>query len=165
MRNTGPAFLAGYRRDYYGGALMVLIGLSAVVQGASYKVGTLTRMGSGFFPVALGVLLIILGVLIGGNARRGQPAIRQPVEPGDDGHAGPEWRGWICILAGIGSFAVIGPYAGLLPATFTTVFISALGDRDNTWLSALVLAVVMTVIAYGVFWYALQLQIPLFGEA
>jgi hypothetical protein len=115
--------------------------------------------------VALGVVLIILGVLIGGNARRGEPAASLSAEHGGGAHAGPEWRGWICILAGIGSFAVIGPYGGLLPATFATVFISALGDRDNTWLSALVLAVIMTVIAYVVFWYALQLQIPLFGEA
>jgi hypothetical protein len=163
MSKGGPAFLAGYRRDYYGGALMVLIGLASAAVGAGYKVGTLTRMGSGFFPVALGVVMVILGVLIGGNARRGEGPAGRPLEHTTGAGSAPEWRGWLCILAGIGSFAVIGPYIGLLPATFTTVFISALGDRGNTWLSALVLAVLMTVIAYVVFWWALQLQIPLYG--
>lgn len=142
---------------------MVLIGLGATVVGAGYKVGTLTKMGAGFFPVALGVVMIILGVLIGASARRADPSIGMRAEHTTAPYAGPEWRGWACILAGIGSFAVIGPHVGLLPATFTTVFISALGDRGNTWLSALVLATLMAAIAYAVFWWALQLQIPLFG--
>ena len=37
-------------KDYYGGALMMLIGLAAVIQGRQYPVGTLSRMGPGFFP-------------------------------------------------------------------------------------------------------------------
>lgn len=164
MTGVGPNFLAGYRRDYYGGGLMALIGLGAIVRGASYKVGTLTQMGSGFFPVALGVILTGLGILIAGNARRTSTDIDLLTEEDSVvARQGPEWRGWLCILAGIGSFAIIGQYGGLLPATFVTVFISALGDRDNTWRSALVLAIIMSLIALVVFWWALQLQIPLIG--
>lgn len=163
MSEAGPDFLAGYRRDYYAGGLMVLIGLGAVVQGASYKVGSLTQMGPGFFPVALGVILTVLGALIAGNARRTRLDIGPVTDDSFTSRQGPEWRGWLCILAGITSFAIVGRYGGLLPATFSTVFISALGDRDNTWLSALVLAAVMSLIAWGVFWWALELQIPLFG--
>jgi hypothetical protein len=142
---------------------MVLIGLGAAVGGVSYKVGTLTRMGAGFFPLALGVLLIVLGLLIAGNAWRGQAEVGLLAGQGDRSGSRAEWRGWLCILAGIGSFTIIGPYGGLLPATFTTVFISALGDRDNTFVSALALATLMSVIAVVVFWWALQLQIPLLG--
>ncbi|MGI4939423.1 MAG: tripartite tricarboxylate transporter TctB family protein [Janthinobacterium lividum] len=142
---------------------MVLIGLAAAAVGTGYKVGTLTQMGPGFFPVALGAMMIILGLLIGGNARRCQAPAGVPLEHATGADSAPEWRGWLCILAGIGSFAVLGPYVGLLPATFTTVFVSALGDRGNTWRNALVLAALMTVVAYVVFWWALQLQIPLYG--
>ena len=42
--------LFSYNKDYYGGALMILIGLAAVYQGTRYQLGTLARMGPGFFP-------------------------------------------------------------------------------------------------------------------
>ena len=41
------------RKDYYGGALMVLIGLGAIYGGSDYHIGTLSHMGPGFFPAAL----------------------------------------------------------------------------------------------------------------
>ena len=42
-------------------------------------------------------------------------------------------------------FIVFGSVAGMAPATFACVFVSALGDRDSTWKSALILAVLVTV--------------------
>ena len=42
------------------------------------------------------------------------------------------------------------------------MFISALGDRDNTLREALLLALAMMAIAVVVFWWALSLQLPLF---
>ncbi len=36
------------RRDYLGGALMLLIGVGALAEGVTYDVGTLTSMGPGF---------------------------------------------------------------------------------------------------------------------
>ncbi|MGH8781786.1 tripartite tricarboxylate transporter TctB family protein [Paraburkholderia sp.] len=143
-------------RDYYGGALMMLIGLGAIVQGASYRIGSLTAMGSGFFPVALGAILVLLGICIAGSAHR------TPRDAVTDEPAPIEWRGWLCILGSIVAFVALGKYGGLLPATFAVVFISALGDRDNSILSALLLALAMSAVCVVVFWWALQLQFPLF---
>ena len=42
------------KRDYYAGALMLLIGVGAAVTGTGYKFGSLARMGPGFMPVVLG---------------------------------------------------------------------------------------------------------------
>jgi len=39
----------------------------------------------------------------------------------------PEWRAWLCILAGPILFIILGSLGGLLPATFACVFVSALG--------------------------------------
>jgi hypothetical protein len=143
-------------REYYGGALMMLIGLAAIAQGSSYKIGSLTAMGSGFFPVALGVILVLLGIFIAGTAHRA------PAEVIAEERAPIEWRGWICILASVAAFVVLGKYGGLLPATFAVVFISALGDRGNTLISALLLAVAMSAVCVVVFWWLLQVQFPLF---
>jgi len=72
-----------------------------------------------------------------------------------------EWRAWACILIGVAAFVVLGKYGGLVPATFAIVFISALGDRDNTVRSAFVLAVAMCIVAVVVFWWLLQVRLPL----
>jgi hypothetical protein len=144
-----------HRRDYYGGALMLLLGLGATAKGLSYDVGTLSEMGPGFFPVALGVILTLAGLGIAGAAASTPPET-------DAVRVRPEWRGWVCILGGILAFIALGQYGGLLPATFVAVFISAMGDRQNTIKSALALACAISVVSVAVFWWALQVQMPLF---
>jgi hypothetical protein len=144
-----------FRTDYYGGALMLLIGLGAAYVGVGYGTGDLRQMGPGFFPVAVGLVLAAMGVLIALGARR-QTAADAPAPP-------PEWRGWACIVLGVIAFIVVGQYGGLMPATFAVVFVSALGDRDNTVVGAAVLALAMCGVCAAVFWWALQLQFPLFA--
>lgn len=148
-------FINKYNKDYYGGTLMLVLGLGAMFQGMTYQVGTLSHMGPGFFPTALGAILAVIGVIIIATAKSSIPE-------GEDVYLPPEWRGWICIVASIVAFVVLGQYGGLLPATFAVVFISALGDRKNSVKQALVLSVALTAIAVVVFWWALQMQFPLF---
>ena len=161
ISHARKAIPQGYKRDYYGGALMALIGTGAAWQGLQYPVGNLTQMGPGFFPTALGVILVIIGCAIAGSAKRQPVGLAIPEET-QGAEGAPEWRGWICILSSVAAFAIIGRWGGLLPATFTTVFISALGDRANTWRSALLLAGVISLVCVVVFWWALQMQFPLF---
>ncbi len=143
-------------RDYYGGALMILIGLGAVLQGRLYPIGTLSRMGPGFFPVALGAILAFTGLAIIATARFTATTPEAAPLP-------PEWRGWLCIGLSIVAFVVLGKYGGLVPATFAIVFISALADRENTLLAATVLALGTVAVSIVVFWWALQMNFALFG--
>jgi hypothetical protein len=147
-----------FRRDFCAGGLMILFGSVASVYGPTYRVGTLTRMGPGFMPTVLGIVLIFLGVLIAGFAS----ADGAEGEGARDGNLLPEhpqWFAWLCILAGPALFVVFGSVAGMAPATFACVFVSALGDRDSTWKSALILAVLVTV--FGVLLFHSLLQIPM----
>jgi Tripartite tricarboxylate transporter TctB family len=143
------------RKDHYAGALMFFIGVCAALQGTSYKMGTLGRMGPGYFPTALGIILALMGVAIFIMAGVGAPPMEKKKLP-------PEWRAWFCICFSIVAFAVIGLYGGLVPATFAIVFISALADRQNTVRNAALLSAAMVAISVLVFWWALQLAIPLF---
>lgn len=151
----------GFKKDYYGGALMVLVGLAAVMAGLQYHTGTLSHMGPGFFPVAVGALLALVGVLIAASARGEASDPAQPTGHGHS-HAAPDLRGTVCIVLGTLAFLLLGKYGGMIPATFAIVFISALGDRNNTIKQAACLAIAMCVIAAVVFSWALQLQLPLF---
>ncbi|MEJ1978683.1 MAG: tripartite tricarboxylate transporter TctB family protein [Acetobacteraceae bacterium] len=142
-------------RDYWGGALMVLLGLGAMLQGSHYRVGTVGHMGPGFFPMALGAILAFVGLCLIVAARLAAPAAASA-------RPAPEWRAWILICLSIVTFAVVGTYGGLLPATFAIVFISALADRSNTILNALVLSLAIEGVCVVVFWWLLQVQFPLF---
>ena len=143
------------KRDYYAGALMILIGLIAAQDARNYSIGSLHHMGPGYFPVALGVILVFLGVLIAGTASTGAAA---------DDESTPihvEWRGWACVIAGPILFIVFATFGGLLPATFACVFVSALGDRDTTLKGAVILAACTTVFGIILFSYFLQIPMPI----
>jgi len=49
----------------------------------------------------------------------------------------------------------------LIPATFACVFVSALGDKDITLKSALVLGVAVTIFGVALFSYLLQVSMPM----
>jgi putative tricarboxylic transport membrane protein len=70
------------KRDYYAGGLMLLLGTGAAVTGSGYKFGSLARMGPGFMPVMLGILLAFLGILIAGTALGVDGARRQEILAG-----------------------------------------------------------------------------------
>lgn len=149
-------------KDHYGALLLLAIGAVVVAMGLGYRMGTLNRMGAGFIPVVLGVLLMLVGAVLGATAAApGRENVAHPL-PGDGTHKGPEWRGWLCILGGVAAFVVIGDRGGLLPATFASVFISAMGDRNNTLKAAALLGAVLTLFCLIVFHYGLSLQLPLF---
>src|SRR3569833_1154871 len=148
-----------WNKDYYGGGLMLLLGLGTVWKGFDYHIGTLSRMGPGYFPVGVGAILALMGAFIMIGAIR-QSASGAP--PSTKTSHPPEWRGWSAIVLGTIAFIVLGRYGGLLPATFAIVFISALGDRQNTVKSAFLLAAAMVVVCLIVFSWGLQLQFPLF---
>lgn len=149
------------RRDYYAGALIMILGAGAAIVGSQYKIGTLTQMGPGFFPTVLGIILALIGVAIAGSAAYG-------TAPEGQGHeaatTAPDWRGWACIVAGAGLFIGLASHGGLVPATMACVFVAALGDRTNSWKEALLLAIGITIFGCLLFSWLLRIQIPLFGS-
>ena len=144
------------KRDFYAGGLVILLGLVMALKGPTYRLGTLMHMGPGFMPTALGVILIFLGILIAGAAIGVPPGEDEDILP-----AHPEWVGWACILAGPLCFILFGSYFGLIPAIFSCVFVSALGDRQATVRGAATLAAVVTIFGVGLFSYLLQVSMPL----
>ena len=136
---------------------MVAFGVVAILEGRRLSLGTLTAMGAGYLPFALGLLLLLLGLAIAAGPFM-HPAT------GGDGHeavVAPDWRGCAAIVGGVAAFLVLGDFAGLGPATFGLVFISAMGDRTATLRGSLILSAAMTAIAAGLFVYLLQVQFPI----
>ena len=148
------------KRDFYAGGIMILLGAGVTLNSMSYNTGTLMHMGPGMFPFILGCTLTLVGVMIFGTA------VVTPLS--DDESILPEnkeWLGWGCILAGPIFFIVLGHYFGMAAATFSCVFVSAMGDNEATWKSSAMLAAFITVPGCFLFTYVLQLPFPLFKWA
>ena len=142
-------------KDCLGGALVALMGAGAIAAARSHELGTLARMGPGFFPTLIGAVMLLTGVSIFLGGLR-----RTPLD--EDRVQSPDLRAWTLIPLSLLAFIVVGGQAGLLPATFSLVLVAAAADRRNGWRGALLLAAAMALVALVVFWWGLQVQFPLF---
>lgn len=146
------------------GVLLVIVGVSVGIASFGYGIGTTARIGPGFFPLLLGIVLTAIGVLIlllppVTSKEEHEESIPAPLVATVRRHARP----WAAIVLGMLAFMVIGKYGGLVPATLILVFVSARGDRNNSIVHSLALAVGTTAVAVLVFHYAMNLQFPLFS--
>lgn len=141
----------GFTKDRLGAVLIILIGSGVTAQGTTYRMGALTHMGAGFMPVVYGALMVVVGIMLAMTSA-----------PSQSPWARTEWRGWACIIGGVAAFVVLGHFFGFALAAFSSVFISAMGDRSNRTLDAGALALLITVTGYLIFIRCLGMPFPLF---
>ena len=144
----------GSRRDLLAGAVFVGLGLAFGITASTYEVGSLVRMGPGFFPLALGGLLVLLGVAI---------AVQALVAERDASSAPVPWRAVVLLVGALLFFGVTVDDLGLVVTVFVTVFLASMADRDARVLPAALVALSVTVLCAVIFVYALQLRLPLVG--
>lgn len=141
-------------KDLGAGGVFVGFGLAFASTASTYDVGTALQMGPGFFPLALGGLLVLLGLLIAAKAL---------VAP-ETGELGPvPWRSAALLVAAIMFFGFAVRGLGILPTLFVSVLLAALAGRQIRIVSALVIAVSLTVLSVLIFVVALQLPLRLIG--
>lgn len=149
------------RTELWSALLMLVIAVPTIVGSFNYQIGSLMRMGPGYFPLILGVVLAILAILI--------LISPEPVETlAEEAHTEEslslreQWVTWIIIVVSVLAFVVLGKYGGLIPATFVMCTLVSFADKRNTYKSALLVGLILTVVSVGLFHYGLQLQFPLF---
>ncbi len=52
------------QKDFYSGLLYTVVGAAFAYGAISYNIGTAARMGPGYFPLLLGVMLAIIGAIV-----------------------------------------------------------------------------------------------------
>lgn len=138
------------RRDLIGGLMLVVAGAVPLADTVTYPMGTLKRLGPGFFPTVLCVMLIVFGIviLVGAMTRDGPgPAV--------------DWRPLGSVSAGLLVFALTVDSLGLAPAVVLLVAIATLADRPYRPRRTLILAAILTVACVLVFQVGLGMKMPI----
>lgn len=153
----------GHPKNFWGGMLFVVLGLTfaVIARGVpgvpflpGYSMGTPARMGPGFFPFYLGVILTLLGVLIGSTGLK--------THPNDPGKVDPfHWKPIFWVLASIVAFGLLLKVIGMLLSGILLVVCASVGSEDFKLRRVLILAVCLVIFCALVFVVGLKLPIPL----
>lgn len=135
------------------GALLVATGAFFAIQSYNLDLGTTLRMGPGYFPLLLSVVLIILGAIVFVQAIRVQGEPMGPLA----------WRGMLFILPAPIFFGLTVRGLGFVPSIFLTAFIACFASHRMTVLHAILLSALLTAFSVGVFSYGLGLPFERFG--
>jgi hypothetical protein len=138
-------------RDFLAGLLFVAFGIAAVVIGSRYTLGTAARMGPGYFPRILGILLITLGAVLALRALR----LNGPALPGW------KWRPVAVVLGSVVAFGLMVNYVGVVLSTVFLIVAASAASHEFRLREALISGVVLAALAVGVFVIGLKLQLPI----
>lgn len=148
------------QKDFFSGLMFMGVGIAFAWGATNYNVGTGARMGPGYFPLMLGILMAVIGAAITFTAT--------VVETVDGDKIGKwAWKPLALILLANFTFGVllgglpsIGvPAMGLIIAIYALTIIASLAGETFRLKSVLTLATVLAVGSYFAFIWALKLQI------
>jgi hypothetical protein len=138
-------------KDFYAGLIFVGFGLASILISAHYPLGSAARMGPGYFPRILGILLLVLGGALALRALRIQGT---PV-------AKIHWRPLVIVLASVVLFGNLMNVIGVAPATVFLIVGASYASPEFRPREALIAGVILAALAVGVFVIGLKLQLPI----
>ena len=143
-------------KDFWAGLMFLGFGLFFAIWATfNYQMGTAVRMGPAYFPVVLGGLLAVLGLIV----FVGSFAIEGPPVPAFS------YRPLILISVGCVLYGYLMKPLGLVGATAALVYVSALGGHEFNWKEVTVLYIILIAFSWLVFVKGLTLPFPVWPEA
>ncbi len=149
------------QKDFFSGLMFIAVGVAFAWGASTYKIGTGARMGPGYFPIILGVLLTLIGMAVAANSFLSGP-------PDGDKINKIAWKPLIFIIlanlvfgASIGGLPSIGlPPMGLIVGIFLLTFIASKAGSEFKFKEVAILACILAVMSYLAFIVLLKLQFP-----
>ncbi|MGE8319740.1 MAG: tripartite tricarboxylate transporter TctB family protein [Comamonas sp.] len=149
------------QKDFWAGLMYMAVGITFAVGAQNYTIGSGARMGPGYFPLLLGILLTVIGALISAKSLTSGPKDGDPIGKW-------AWKQIFFViganllfgvlLAGLPSFGV--PAMGLIIAIFGLTFVASLAGHSFKFLEVFILSAVLAAGSYVAFVWALNLQFP-----
>ena len=142
-------------RDVVGGVAVMAIGAGFLLFGQELEMGTSFRMGPGYFPTILSIVMIGLGAGITVQA------LRELSQENSFGLI--PWRGLVLIIGAPLVFAATLLGFGLAPAVLMVVFATAWASRYASLRGSLPLSIGLSAFCALLFIRLLGLPLPLIG--
>lgn len=136
------------------------VGIAFAWGASTYNLGNGARMGPGYFPLVLGILLAVLGLLVSVQA------LGKTVK-GDGEPVGTwAWKPLVCILGANVLFGVLLgglprfgiPPMGLVAGIYGLTLLASLASNEFKLKEVLILATLLCVLSYVAFVWLLNLQ-------
>jgi len=138
-------------KDFYSGLLFIGFGVFALIVGSNYTLGSAARMGPGYFPRILGILLVLIGALLVLRSLRLRGAAIPPFR----------WKPMLIVFVSVLIFGFIIDRLGLALSTVFLIFAASSASHEFRWKEALVSGVLFAALAIAVFIIGLKLQLPI----
>ncbi len=141
------------QQNFWSGVMFVIIGLFFAGFAVEYQMGTAAKMGPGYFPFWLGIIMAILGAIIGisGLSEKAQKA---DVE-------GFDFKIAAIVLGAVVLFGIAMRPLGVYLSAVLLVVISSMASHEFKWKVAIINAICLTVAIHLVFIVGLGLIFPL----
>ena len=143
--------LIRHPKDFWSGVIFTALGVFAIVYGSKYTIGTAARMGPGYFPRILGILMVVLGMIL---ALR---SIRSKGEP----VPAFSWRPTLLVLGSVVLFGAVVKVLGMAISTVLLILVASAASHEFRWKESVISGVALAVLAVGVFVVGLSLQLPI----
>jgi hypothetical protein len=141
------------QKDVAAGLIYVLAGAGFSLGALNYKLGDAARMGPGWFPFWVGILLVAVGAATAASGLRPHAAEERVKKP--------ELRTLAWVLGAVVLFGLLLPYAGLVLSLAALVIVSSLASHEFRWKGTLLNTLVLVAFSVGAFILGIHLQIPL----
>ena len=143
-------------KDFWAGVMFTAMGaaFAIIVKVYEYPMGTASRMGAGYFPFLLGVVMAVLGLIIVAQAllTSGGPISKFA------------WRPLFWVLGAFVIFGLTAKFLGLVIAILLLVVISSYGGHEHRWKEAIISSIILAASSIAVFVYGLKLPFPIWPE-
>jgi len=147
------------QKDFFSGLMFMGVGVAFAWGATTYNVGNGARMGPGYFPLYLGVLMAILGAAITFKALTVESA-------GGDKIGKWAFKPLILIIAAnlvfgvcLGGLPSIGvPALGMIVGIYLLTFIASMAEAGWKVKNTFILATILAAGSYVAFVMALKLQ-------
>jgi len=141
------------QKDFGAGCLYLLAGGGFALGALGYRVGDAARMGPGWFPLWIGVMLAVIGLVVAAKSLQ-RTAVPEKVKR-------PELSSLAWVLGAVVLFGLLLKPAGLVVALVVLVLMSSRASHSFTWRAAAINAVLLTLFSIGVFVEGVGLQLDL----
>jgi hypothetical protein len=138
--------------NFFSGLLFIVLGLGFALYARNYQMGTASQMGPGYFPVVLGSLLAVIGLVVtvqGLSLTQDE----EKIEP-------MFFKPMLLVLGPIILFGVMLIPMGLVLSSIMLIGLTALASPEFSLKYVVPTALVLTLGCYLVFIYGLGLPIP-----